>query len=281
MRASHCGEHCWHGGKVYAEHQYWQKRHSGAISRAWAPGPSAAVHGGAITTTAFQSRPSRLLWSRASSGSTPPPSTACTTQRDRGGRSHEAHRPRQGGAFHRAVWSGGMKHRCCTRSWTAPPFTATCLQRASSRMWRTACAACTPIIWMCCTPTGRPRFRHLPAGRDGGSHDEAEGAGQDPCHRCIQRHGRHHPRLLQVRPAGCHSGKVQSAHPPCGKQLLPTCRGAGRFGAGILSAGAGPADRQGDYGNHLPRGQHPQLQPQLPARPAGHRRWICWQSGAT
>ena len=33
--------------------------------------------------------------------------------------------------------------------------TVTCLPRASSRMWRTACAACTPIIWMCCTLTGR------------------------------------------------------------------------------------------------------------------------------
>ena len=28
-------------------------------------------------------------------------------------------------------------------------------------MWRTACAACTPIIWMCCTPTGRPPISAL------------------------------------------------------------------------------------------------------------------------
>ncbi len=61
----------------------------------------------------------------------------------------------------------------------------------------------------------------------------------------------HHPRLLQVRPAGCHSGKVQSAHPPCGKAAAAHLQGAGRFGAGILSAGAGPADRQGDHGHHL------------------------------
>ena len=40
------------------------------------------------------------------------------------------------------------------------------------------------------------------------------------------------------------------------EQLLPT-------------AGAGPADRQGDHGHHLPRRQHPELEPQLPARPPG------------
>ena len=67
----------------------------------------------------------------------------------------------------------------------------------------------------------------------------------------------HHPRLLQVRSAGRHSGKVQPADPPCGKAAAAHLQGAGRFGTGIFSAGAGPADRQGDHGHHLSRGQHP------------------------
>lgn len=57
--------------------------------------------------------------------------------------------------------------------------------------------------------------------------------------------------------------------PAVWKAAAAHLQGAGRFGAGILSAGAGPVDRQGDHGNHLSRGQHPQLQPQLPARPPG------------
>ena len=40
-------------------------------------------------------------------------------------------------------------------------------------------------------------------------------------------------------------------------------------GAGLLPAGAGLADRQGDHGHHLPGGQHPQLEPQLSARTPG------------
>ena len=46
-------------------------------------------------------------------------------------------------------------------------------------------------------------------------------------------------------------------------------QGAGRFGTGVFPAGAGAADRQGDHGHHLPGGQHPQLEPQLPARTPG------------
>ena len=55
------------------------------------------------------------------------------------------------------------------------------------------------------------------------------------------------------------------------KQLLPT-QGAGRVHSGLFSLGAGPAHRQGDHGHHLPRGQHPEHEPLLPARPpdAGH-----------
>ena len=60
--------------------------------------------------------------------------------------------------------------------------------------------------------------------------------------------------------------KYSPAHPPCGKAAAAVPAGSwGVSGAGILSAGAGPADRQGDHGNHLSRGQHPQLEPQLPA----------------
>ena len=57
------------------------------------------------------------------------------------------------------------------------------------------------------------------------------------------------------------------------KQLLPTCKELG-VSVQAYSAGAGPADRQGDHGHHLPGGQHPQLEPQLPARTPrpGHRR---------
>ena len=62
---------------------------------------------------------------------------------------------------------------------------------------------------------------------------------------------------------------IQEKYPPCGKAAAAYLQGAGRIRAGILSAGAGPADRQGDHGHHLSRGQHPQLQPQLPARPPG------------
>ena len=36
--------------------------------------------------------------------------------------------------------------------------------------------------------SAEPGLRRVPAGRDHGSHDEAEGAGQDPRHRCFQRH---------------------------------------------------------------------------------------------
>ena len=80
------------------------------------------------------------------------------------------------------------------------------------------------------------------------------------------------PRLLQVRPAGRHPGEVQPADPPRGKAAAAHLQGAGRVHSGLLSAGAGPADRQGHDGDHLPGGQHPQHQPQLPARPpcAGH-----------
>ena len=175
-----------------------------------------------------------------------------------------------------------MKHPSCTRSWTGHHRLPRPLCQEHHRGCGGQPAPPAHRSSGCAVhPLADPRFRHLPAGRDGGSHDEAEGAGQDPRHRCIQRHCGHHPRLLQVRPAGCHSGKVQSAHPPCGKAAAAYLQGAGRIRAGILSAGAGPADRQGDYGNHLSRGQHPQLEPQLPAGAPLLRRWICWQNGAT
>ena len=63
-------------------------------------------------------------------------------------------------------------------------------------------------------PLAEPGLRRVPAGRDHGGHDEAERAGQDPRHRCFQRHLRYHPGLLPLRPAGRHSGKVQPADPP-------------------------------------------------------------------
>ena len=164
-----------------------------------------------------------------------------------------------------AAWSGGMKRRCSTRSWTAPPSTGTSRRRASLRTWRTACAAWAPTTWMCCTPTGRARTSALSAGGDRGGHDEAEGAGQDPRHWCVQRDGGSHPGLLPVRAAGCHSGKVQPADPPHRKAAPAHLQGAGCFGAGLLPAGAGSAHRQGHHGDHLPRGQHPEQQSLLPA----------------
>ena len=86
---------------------------------------------------------------------------------------------------------------------------------------------------------------------------------------CFERNGGHHPRLLQVRPVGCDSGKVQSADPPHRKAAPAHLQGAGRVRSGLLALGAGAAHRQGDHGHHLPRRQHPELEPLLPARPPG------------
>ena len=60
--------------------------------------------------------------------------------------------------------------------------------------------------------------------------------------------------------------------PPHRKAAAAHLQGAGRVHSGLFSLGAGPAHRQGDHGHHLPRGQHPEHEPLLPARPsdAGH-----------
>ena len=56
---------------------------------------------------------------------------------------------------------------------------------------------------------------------------------------------------------------------PHRKAAAAHLQGAGRVHSGLFSLGAGPAHRQGDYGHHLPRGQHPEHEPLLPARPPG------------
>ena len=53
------------------------------------------------------------------------------------------------------------------------------------------------------------------------------------------------------------------------KQLLPTCKELGVSVQAYSPLEQGSADRQGDHGHHLPGGQHPQLEPQLPARTPG------------
>ena len=67
---------------------------------AWAPGPSAAVHGGAITTTALSVKAIQTAVEQGIQWIDTAPIYGLYHSEDRGGRSHEAHRPRQGGAFH-------------------------------------------------------------------------------------------------------------------------------------------------------------------------------------
>ena len=55
-------------------------------------------------------------------------------------------------------------------------------------------------------PLAEPGFWRVPAGRDHGSHDEAEGAGQDPRHRCFQRYLRHHPDFCYI------SSRIKTIH---------------------------------------------------------------------
>ena len=136
-------------------------------------------------------------------------------QRGSGGRGHEAHRPRQGGAFHqmRPGVAARVSHPAQgsgRRTGVPRPLRQ---EHHRGRGGQPAPSAHRPS-GRAVHPLAEPGFWRVSAGRDHGSHDEAEGAGQDPRHRCFQRHLRHHPGLLQVRPAGRHSGKVQPADPP-------------------------------------------------------------------
>ena len=188
MRCSHCGEHCWHGGKIYAKHQYWQKRHSGAVS-----GHGHLGHRRRCMVGRQRRQPFRQGHPDCCGAGHPVDRHRAhlrpVPQRDRGGRSHEAHRPRQGGAFHQVrsgvaardagAAQGRGRHHRLPRPVCKEHHRGCGGQPAPPAHRSSGCAV---------HPLADPRFRHLPAGRDGGSHDEAEGAGQDPCHRCIQRH---------------------------------------------------------------------------------------------
>ena len=91
--------------------------------------------------------------------------------------------------------------RCCTRSWTAPPFTATFCKEHHRGCGRQPAPSRHRPSGRALHPLADARPEHLPAGRDRRSHDEAQGAGQNSCHRRVQHHRRVHPRLLQIRPS--------------------------------------------------------------------------------